>query len=72
MSAASKVADAFGWLLMTLVVLAAAWLCTRASSSLKPDEVDCLLELRAATRKDAGYAEADVIAYGRCLLKNKE
>jgi hypothetical protein len=66
-----KLGDAITLMLLTLIVLGLAWMCSQAGDTLQPEERDCLDDLRASTRQDTNYTEHEVVTYGRCLLFQK-
>ena len=65
-----------GDLVVLLTVLAVAlsflWLYYHSEKLLKPDESDCVEQLRMTTRKNTNFTEDEVVYYGRCLLDSEE
>jgi len=59
-------------LLLVCVSCGLAWLCSRTSTILHPNESDCIEQLRATTRRTTNYTQEEVVSYGRCLLERNE
>lgn len=67
-----RVGDAAILLVLAVMVIALAWLCSRAEATTSPIESDCIEELRLVTRKTTNFTEDEVVTYGRCLVdRNK-
>jgi hypothetical protein len=67
-----KVMDAVVLLALAVGVCFGAWLCSHTEGAVRPDESDCIAELRAATRKTTNFTEAEMVTYGRCLAERRE
>jgi hypothetical protein len=65
------VIDAVVLIALTIAIMIGAWMCSRSATYLRPEEHDCLYELRVATRKTVNYTEDQVVSYGRCLLRQR-
>ena len=61
-----KVADAFWFMFLAIIVLLLAWMCSR-TTAIRPKESDCLSSLQATTRKDTNYTQDELVSYGRCM-----
>lgn len=68
----SRVGDVFMIIVITIVVLGLMWLCSQSDKLIRPDESDCIEQLRAMTHRTANFTEEEVVIYGRCLVDRRE
>ena len=68
----SRVASVLMLIVVSVIVVALAWLCSQSSTMMKPDESDCIEQLRAQTRRETNFNEDEVVSYGRCLVDRRE
>jgi hypothetical protein len=67
----NRVADVLVLLVLTAIAVGLAWFCSQSDKMMKPDESDCIEQLREQTRRQTNFNEDEVVSYGRCLMDRR-